>query len=298
MTVFLRGRNTDPYRISFARVLFDNVTLEQVTGTPPVIGLSTTALTPTASEGANPPDDTFIVRNTGGGTLDYTIGHSVSWLSVSPSSGTSDGEGDTITVTYSIAGLLPGIYYGSITVSDPKAADDPQTVAVALTVTAIDDGGAARAEDFESMPTWSSGWDAPWGSAASWSIVSGGQSDHALQAARSSGGSSSKVRVFDIEPNTEYTFSVYMRCPSWSSSYWAEVAYRLGDHSARSFDENADSWAMVKKFSPSVTNGNGDVWTQYSQTFASGSNTRVSVGFKLGSTGSAPTVAWDTLRIE
>ena len=46
------------------------------------------------------------------------------------------------------------------------------------------------------------------------------------------------------------------------------------------------------------TNGNGNTWTQYLQTFNSGAATQISVGFKLGSSVSAPAVAWDTLRIE
>ena len=47
------------------------------------------------------------------------------------------------------------------------------------------------------------------------------------------------------------------------------------------------------------TNGNGDTFIQYSKNFNCGSNTQISVGYKLGSSGGGgPTVGWDTLRIE
>ena len=169
---------------------------------------------------------------------------------------------------------------------------------MSLTVTPVGDDVPAVTETFESMPKWFSDWDAGWGTAASWSVGAVGQSGNALQATRSSGGSSSKVAVYTIEPNTDYTLSVYMRSPGGSSGYWAECAYRLGRHFAQDFDENGAAWSMVNKFSASGSNGNGSQWHQYKMTFNSGINTQISVGFKLGSSGSAPVVQWDSLRIE
>lgn len=153
-------------------------------------------------------------------------------------------------------------------------------------------------EDFGSMPSWSSSFDASWGSGATWQISSGGQSGNALQASRSSEGSSAKVKVYSISANTDYTISVYARCPNYSGTYWAECAFRLGSHSAQDFDANGGAWTMVKKFSNGGTNGNGDQWQQYTINFNSGSSTQISVGYKLGSyDGAGPTVRWDTLRI-
>jgi hypothetical protein len=58
---------------------------------------------------------------------------------------------------------------------------------------------------------------------------------------------------------------------------------------------------MVRKFSasgaPGTSNGNGNVWTQYSATFESGNATRISLGFKLGSMGASLSTEWDTVRI-
>jgi len=102
----------------------------------PTIELSTEALNPAATEGSSPANDSFTVRNSGTGTLDYTVSDDVSWLSVSPSSGTSTGETNTVTVSYNTDSLDDGPYSATITVSDPDATNDSQTIDVSLTITA------------------------------------------------------------------------------------------------------------------------------------------------------------------
>ncbi|HPD32420.1 MAG TPA: hypothetical protein PLL20_20700 [Phycisphaerae bacterium] len=265
-------------------------------GAAPSISRSPATLSPSCTEGSNASNQTFTVANNGLGVLNYSISDNVSWLSCSPTSGTSTGEQDTITVTYLTSGLSAGTYYGTITVSDPNASNSPQTIAVTLTV---NPSKITVAEDFNSVPSWSSSYDAPWGGAASWSSVTGGQSGDCLQATRSNTGSSSKVKVYNISPNASYTLSIYMRCPSSTSSYWRECFYKLGSNTAQNFDSDPGSWTEIKKFSNTGTNGNGDTWVQYTKTFNSGSNTQISVGFKTGnSSGTAPTMKWDTLRIQ
>jgi hypothetical protein len=58
---------------------------------------------------------------------------------------------------------------------------------------------------------------------------------------------------------------------------------------------------MVRKFSasgaPGTSNGNGNTWTQYTVTFQSGSATRLSLGFKLGSSSAGLSAEWDTVRL-
>jgi carboxypeptidase family protein/BACON domain-containing protein len=263
---------------------------------PPVIALSTPSLATTVIQGADATAASFTVRNAGGGALAYSIGVSASWLSVTPASGSSTGEADTIAVTRRTSGLAPGTYRAAINVSDPSATNSPQTIDVTLAVTAPVEPGTV-VEDFESAIPWSSSFDASWGGAAVWTVVGGGQAGNALQASRTVGGSSVKVKVYDILANTDYTLSLYIRCPSLSGGYWAESAYRLGNFPASDFDGNAGAWSLVQKFSNSGTNGNGNVWRAYTATFNSGASTRISVGFKLGASGAFPGVQWDTLRL-
>ena len=100
----------------------------------PVISLSKSTLSPTTTAGSSPSLQTFTVTNTGSGTLSYAISDNVSWLSVSPTPGTSTGEADIINVTYSTAGLAAGSYSATITVTDPAAVPTTQTITVNLTV--------------------------------------------------------------------------------------------------------------------------------------------------------------------
>lgn len=102
--------------------------------TQPMITLNPTSLTPSTDEGSSPPNDTFTVQNSGTGTLNYTINTSDGWLSVNPTGGSSTGEQDTITVSYATTSLAAGTHNATITVSDPAATNDPQTIAVTLTV--------------------------------------------------------------------------------------------------------------------------------------------------------------------
>src|SRR5690606_28094439 len=118
------------------RISVDRVSLKQVEDgqSAPTIARSPSSLSPSATQGQNPANQTFTVSNSGSGTLSYSISDNVSWLSCSPSSGTSTGQQHTITVTYSTSGLSPGNYNATITISDPNAPNPPQTLPVSLTV--------------------------------------------------------------------------------------------------------------------------------------------------------------------
>lgn len=106
-------------------------------GTP---GLSTMTRSPasfTRSINAeeNLPNDTFTIQRTAGPLpVDYTITDDVDWLSVSPGSGTTTGEIDTLTISYATTLLAPGTYSGTIRIAAENAANSPLTITVNLTV--------------------------------------------------------------------------------------------------------------------------------------------------------------------
>ncbi len=81
--------------------------------------------------GSNPPSKTMTITNTGGGTLNWTLSHSQSWLALSPMSGTDSGD---VTVSVDITGLPFGDYFDTILISDPNATNNPDTAYVYLTV--------------------------------------------------------------------------------------------------------------------------------------------------------------------
>ncbi|MCX6668025.1 MAG: clostripain-related cysteine peptidase [Euryarchaeota archaeon] len=61
---------------------------------------------------------TFEIWNSGTGTLTYSISESISWItSINPSSGSSTGEHDTITINAGNTGSMSGYYSGTISIS-------------------------------------------------------------------------------------------------------------------------------------------------------------------------------------
>ena len=98
----------------------------------PGIGLTPNALTIDVVAGSNGAS-IFQVRNTGGGTLNWTAAADAPWLSVSPPSGANTA---TVSVAARADNLPAGNYTGRIAVSASGAANTPQTLNVTLRVSA------------------------------------------------------------------------------------------------------------------------------------------------------------------
>jgi hypothetical protein len=102
----------------------------------PSLFVSLASLSRTIAVGQNASSQSFQVGNAGSGTLNYTIGTTAAWLSVSPTNGGSTGEVDLIQVNYSAAALGTGVYSATIAVIAPGTTNSPQTINVNLTVIA------------------------------------------------------------------------------------------------------------------------------------------------------------------
>jgi len=100
----------------------------------PSIELDKASMAFACIEGTTAASQSFQVRNSGNATLDYTVGTNRGWLSVSPQSGSSDGEWDTITVTADATSLTDGEYTGTISVSSTGASNSPQEISVTFSV--------------------------------------------------------------------------------------------------------------------------------------------------------------------
>ena len=94
-------------------------------------------------DGGSPPPQDFNILNSGSGLMPFTISSSTlsggSWLSVFPSSGSSDANSDIvpqIRVQVNPKGLASGVYYGTVQVTSPSADNNPQFVCVVLNVLA------------------------------------------------------------------------------------------------------------------------------------------------------------------
>ncbi len=93
-----------------------------------------TSIAHTITEGDALPVENFTVANgEPSTTLSYTLSETASWLSVSPTQGTSTGPATSHTITYDVASLDAGVYAAPITISG-NATNSPQTLTVTLTV--------------------------------------------------------------------------------------------------------------------------------------------------------------------
>jgi len=84
--------------------------------------------------GASPSSQTLQVKNSGIGTLNYTISCDIDFVSVLPASGSSTDNVVEHTVSVDIRGVSEGNYNGNITISDPSAGNSPYTVSVTVEI--------------------------------------------------------------------------------------------------------------------------------------------------------------------
>jgi hypothetical protein len=98
----------------------------------PVIAATPANLTFQVKGNKAPGPQTLEIRNAGAQDLSWTASESQPWLSLGPTSGTlAGGAAVNVTVEVSIAGLAPGTYDGTITLTG-NADNAPQTVPVQL----------------------------------------------------------------------------------------------------------------------------------------------------------------------
>lgn len=101
----------------------------------PEIEISSSAFNFTAFWPVNPPSQTLSIRNSGGGTLNWTVSESCTWFSADPNTGSSTGEWDNVILSVDITGLSLGTYNCQLVVWAPLAPNSPQIVDINLVVT-------------------------------------------------------------------------------------------------------------------------------------------------------------------
>jgi uncharacterized protein (TIGR03437 family) len=106
----------------------------------PTIALSPRSMTFQADQGTTPAAQTLTITNSDTGDMAWqaaaTTNGGGNWLSVSPARGNAP---STASVRVSLAGVLPGTYTGTITISSDglDVTNSPQTVSVTLTVASV-----------------------------------------------------------------------------------------------------------------------------------------------------------------
>ncbi len=95
------------------------------------------------SSGFTTGPQSFLIRNIGGGTMNWTVTDDADWLDCNPENGTNFG---VVTVSVNATSLSPKTYTGTITITDTNAINSPKTIAVTLTV--YNPGGGLPVQPF------------------------------------------------------------------------------------------------------------------------------------------------------
>jgi len=133
-TVCSEGYHTIKVKVTDAAVqtAIKEITVTVNNSSPGKIILSTTRIDFATATNTNPTtDQKIVVENTGGVSLNWTATPTVSWIQVSPPSGSGSG---IVTVSANASGLSIGTHTGKITIEDPNATNSPQTINVILKI--------------------------------------------------------------------------------------------------------------------------------------------------------------------
>ncbi|MEE9175277.1 MAG: cohesin domain-containing protein [Thermodesulfobacteriota bacterium] len=128
--------------IFFFILLISNINCKKTPTSPeleditrPRIWVNVSDMSFTATKGgANPSSQTLQVKNSGIGTLSYTISCDIDFVSVSPASGSSTDNVIEHTVSVDIRGISEGNYSGNINISEPSAGNSPLAVSVTVEI--------------------------------------------------------------------------------------------------------------------------------------------------------------------
>jgi len=136
VTPTLSGYTFSPTNRTYSKIKTDQVDqdyIDYTAGLNPGIYLNPTQLNFAIDSSGNASGtQTFMICNSGGGTLNWTLATDQTWIKYTPSSGV---DCQTVAVSVDASGLTAGTYNGTITVTDSNAANSPQTVKVVLKVT-------------------------------------------------------------------------------------------------------------------------------------------------------------------
>jgi hypothetical protein len=152
-----------------------------VTAPPPVLAVSASTLSFTAILGQTVPSQTVAITNgSQGSSFGWTATSNSSWLTLSPSSGSTP---QNLSVGINVSGLAVGSYNGTVTITANGIANSPQAIPVTLQVLSQD-----MTENFNDMGT---GWIiSPMGMGNGWSVSNGVYSYSGLGLSQSCAGNS------------------------------------------------------------------------------------------------------------
>jgi C1A family cysteine protease len=110
------------------------VRVNKNTNPVPVLVVEPASLAFSANFGQNPANQTLSIRNGGTGNMSWSVSDNQTWLTVTPTSGSTTTEADPVTVQVNSAALNAGTYSATITVTAAGAQGSPKNIPVSLTI--------------------------------------------------------------------------------------------------------------------------------------------------------------------
>ena len=113
----------------------------------PTISVNPDAFSMTMAPGdPNPADDSFTIQNVGGGTLNWQITETCSWLSIDIAAGSlTRNATDQVTISYDVSGLPEGYYSYYLIITDPATSQEWDRVRAVMDIHAPYCGGGETA---------------------------------------------------------------------------------------------------------------------------------------------------------
>jgi purple acid phosphatase-like protein/BACON domain-containing protein/calcineurin-like phosphoesterase family protein len=214
------------FQDSSLSVITSNFTVQNTT-TSPGLGFNPTSLTLSAAQGAGPVSQSSNLTATSG-SASFTLAENASWLSVSPSSGTTPAN---ITFTANPAGLAPGTYTTSVTASASGYTNG--TISVSFTVARPPDqihlawiGNAATTLTV----VWRT-WDITTPSTVEYRQAGAATWQQTTGARRTSGttGTLHQTTLTGLAPATGWEYRVRGDAGQWSPTFTAHTAPLSGE---------------------------------------------------------------------
>ncbi|MCU0286563.1 MAG: SBBP repeat-containing protein [Acidobacteria bacterium] len=97
----------------------------------PILAVNKTLLNFAINRSGKTGDQSFLIRNIGGGTLNWKISTDADFIDCNPKNGTNFG---VVTVSVNVTSYPAGTYTGTITITDTNAINSPQTIAVTMII--------------------------------------------------------------------------------------------------------------------------------------------------------------------
>ena len=238
--------------------------------TYPELSLSGTSL----DFGSEDTEKTFSITNSGDGTLEWSITDDQDWLSVSPSSGSTTTESETITVTVDRSGLSDGSYSGTITIQPNVGSAKSISVQMviptpelSISTSSLDFGSTEDENSFTisntggGTLTWTISLDQNWLTALPSSGETSSETDQITvrvnRTGLSAGGYEAEITVSSNAGNE--TIAVDMSVGEMVWSYGFSTNTDL-DHKRECFDDNGFSGDDYWGITSDAYEGSAAVW--------------------------------------